>query len=168
MYVTQPTITNNIQNLEKELGTKLINRKNKNMSLTESGEILYKYATDMMNIRDRALYDISKHKGSVEGNLEICASSIPEQYILPHIIKQFTATFPKITFTIKHRDSEQVIDDIMNGYVNCGIVGAKYDCNSLEYIDFVKIGLCLLCRIMKTIHGNPMKNWTLAFWRIRR
>lgn len=143
MFVTQPTISNNMMNLEKELETVLINRKNRNITLTESGEILYTYAKDILNIRDQAVYEIGKLEGKVEGRLNIAASSIPEQYILPRIMKEFQELYPGIIFSVKHRDSKQVIKELLNDQIGCGIVGARYDEEGLEYIEFCQDRLLL-------------------------
>jgi DNA-binding transcriptional LysR family regulator len=143
MFVTQPTISNNIMNLEKELGTVLINRKNRDITQTTSGEILYAYAKDILNTRDQAVYEISKHEGKIEGILDIAASSIPEQYILPKILKTFQNLYPGIIFNVKHRDSKQVIRELLNGQIGCGIVGARYDEEGLEYIEFCQDRLVL-------------------------
>ena len=143
MFVTQPTISNNIMNLEKELETVLINRKNRNITLTESGEILYKYAKEILNTRDQAVYEIGKHEGKIEGILNIAASSIPEQYILPKIMKEFQKLYPGIIFNVKHRDSKQVIRELLNDQIGCGIVGARYDEEGLEYIEFCQDRLVL-------------------------
>jgi DNA-binding transcriptional LysR family regulator len=135
MFVTQPTITNNIKNLEKELGTLLINRKGKSISLTESGQILYRHAKEVLNLRDQIVFDIGKHEGKLKGSVQIAASSIPEQYILPKVVGQLYQSHPGISFIIKRRDSKQVIQDLLVGDINCGIVGARYDHENLKYIE---------------------------------
>ncbi len=143
LYITQPTVSNNIQNLEKELNTTLLNRTSKTISLTDAGEIFYKYAVELINIRDKAKYMLSEHTNKLEGEIEITASSIPEQYILPYIIKDFTKIYPKISFSMTHKNSKEIIDDIMEGKLNFGIVGAKYHSDMLEYIDFFEDELAL-------------------------
>lgn len=143
LYITQPTVSNNIQNLEKELNTTLLNRTSKTISLTDAGEIFYKYAVELINIRDKAKYMLSEHTNKLEGEIEITASSIPEQYILPYIIKDFTKIYPKISFSMTHKNSKEIIDDIMEGRLNFGMVGAKYHSDMLEYIDFFEDELVL-------------------------
>jgi len=69
LYITQPTVTNHIQNLEKELGTILINRSGKNISLTEAGDLLYKYAINIVNSCEMAKFDLAAHKGRIQGHL---------------------------------------------------------------------------------------------------
>ncbi len=143
LFLTQPTISNNIQNLENELGAILLDRKSKLITLTDSGRIFYKYAVELINIREQARYDIKEHKDMIEGEIEISASSIPEQYILPYIIRDFTYLYPQIAFSVTHRNSQDIVEDIIKGKQNYGIVGAKYSSRVLEYINFYEDELVL-------------------------
>lgn len=143
LYTTQPSVSNNIKNLEKELNTTLLDRTSKTITLTDSGKIFYKYAVELVNIRDKAKFTILEHDRKVEGNIEICASSIPEEYVLPYIIKDFLKIYPKVSFSVTHKNSKNVIDDILAGKLNFGIVGAKYYSELLEYIDFYEDELVL-------------------------
>lgn len=143
LYTTQPTVSNNIKNLEIELNTNLLDRTSKTISLTDSGKIFYKYAVELINVRDKAKFTISEHAGKVEGEIEICASSIPEEYVLPYIIKDFSKIYPKVSFSVTHKNSKDVIDDIIEGKLNFGIVGAQYNSELLEYIDFYEDELIL-------------------------
>ncbi|HHZ00326.1 MAG TPA: selenium metabolism-associated LysR family transcriptional regulator [Sedimentibacter sp.] len=143
LYTTQPTISNNIKNLEKELNTTLLDRNSKTISLTDSGRLFYRYAVELVNIRDKAKFAIAEHDCKVEGVIELCASSIPEEYVLPYIIKDFLKKYPKVSFSVTHKDSKKVIDDILAGKLNYGIVGAKYYSEVLEYIDFYEDELVL-------------------------
>ncbi len=143
LYITQPTVSNNIQNLEKELNATLLNRNSKLITLTDAGKIFYKYAVEMINIRDNARFEISEHSKNIEGEIEITASSIPEQYILPYIIKDFLNMYPKVSFSMNQRNSKSIIDEIIEGKLNFGIVGAKYHSEMLEYFDFYEDELML-------------------------
>lgn len=143
LYITQPTVSNNIQNLEKELNATLLNRNSKLITLTDAGKIFYKYAVEMINIRDNARFEISEHSKNIEGEIEITASSIPEQYMLPYIIKDFLNMYPKVSFSMNQRNSKSIIDEIIEGKLNFGIVGAKYHSEMLEYFDFYEDELML-------------------------
>lgn len=143
LYITQPTVSNNIQSLEKELNTILLDRTSKTISLTDSGLKFYEFAVELINTRDKARYTILEHSARIEGEIEICASSIPEQYILPYIIKDFLNIYPKVSFTINHKDSKSIVDDILEGVQYFGIVGAKYCSEKLEYMSFYEDELIL-------------------------
>lgn len=138
LYLTQPTITNHIQNLEKEIGTLLINRSNKDLRPTEAGIILYKYAQDILNIRMQAELDLNDYTQNIEGNLEINASSVPKQYLLPVLIKDFIKDHPSVTFSVINSDSESIARKIMNGYIDFGITGAAYPFASLSYMKLME------------------------------
>lgn len=143
LYLTQPTISNNIQILEKELKTTLLDRKSKTITLTHSGKALYKYAVELINIREQAKFDIMEQSYKIEGEIQINASSIPEQYVLPYIIKDFTKIYPQVSFSITQKNSKDIVDDIVKGRQNFGIVGAQYTSRMLEYIAFYEDELVL-------------------------
>lgn len=143
LFLTQPTISNNIQSLEKELQTTLLDRKGKTITLTDSGKAFYKYAVELINIRDQAKLKITKQLDTVEGEIKINVSSIPQQYILPYIIKDFTKKYPGVSFSVTNKNSKNIVDDIFKGIENFGIVGAKYSSRMLEYINFYEDELIL-------------------------
>lgn len=144
MFLTQPTVTNHIQSLEKGLGIPLFNRSGKKISTTEAGELLYNYAIEILNMRDSAQFNIGKYQGHIEGILEISSSTIPKQYVLPNILKSFSKDFPFVGYDITHGDSKEVVQNILDGYTNFGIVGAKYPYKSLSYIELMEDELVLV------------------------
>jgi DNA-binding transcriptional LysR family regulator len=144
LYITQPTVTNHIQNLEKELGTLLINRSGKNISLTEAGSLLYKYAINIVNSCEMAKFDLASYKGRIQGHLCIYSSSVPRKYILPDIIKNFLQQYPDVSFTLADNDSKAVVKSILEGDTDFGIVGARYPSNNLNYIELIEDRLLLI------------------------
>lgn len=134
LFLTQPTISNHIQGLEKELDTLLFNRTNKKITLTDSGDILYEFAISILNKRDSAFFSLNQFKGRIEGLLEIASSTIPEQYYLTEILSQFHSTYPDVRFGLKKYDTKQVLDKINLGEIDFGIVGAKKEMNNIEFI----------------------------------
>ena len=156
LYITQPTVTSHIQNLEKELGTVLINRSGKNMTLTQAGSMLFKYAVDIINTCEMAKFDLNSYRGKINGHLDISSSSVPRQYVLPKILKEFTSIYPDVTFSLKDKDSKQVVKSILNWETDFGIVGAMYPSKNLEYIELMEDKLLLV-----TANNNnfPFKNY---------
>lgn len=144
LYITQPTISNHIQNLENELGTVLLNRFSKKVSLTKAGEILYKYALEIINKRELALFSLESFKGTIEGFLDIACSTIPAQFLLPGIIKSFSDLYPGVQYRLSHYDSQQVIDSILEGLIDFGFVGAKNEVRHLKYIEIMDDELVLI------------------------
>src|SRR5699024_9218424 len=74
LFLTQPTITSHIQSLEKELGITLLNRSSKEITLTAGGQILYEYALNMLDLKEKALFSLDEYKGEINGTLTLAAS----------------------------------------------------------------------------------------------
>lgn len=144
LFITQPTVTNHIQNLEKELGTVLINRTGRNISLTKAGSILYKYALNIINACEMAKFDLATYKGKIQGHLELCSSSVPRKYVLPTILKKFIDRYPEVTFSLTDKDSKEVAESIIDGEYDFGIVGAKHSSKHLDYIELMEDTLVLI------------------------
>lgn len=144
LFITQPTVTNHIQNLEKELGTLLINRFGKNITLTDAGNMLYKYAINILNSCEMAKFDLATYQGKIQGHLQVYSSSVPRKYLLPMIISSFINTYPNVSFSISDKDSKNVVKGILDGETDFGILGARYPSNNLEYIDLMEDKLVLV------------------------
>lgn len=144
LYLTQPTITSHIQNLENELGTVLLNRSGKCITPTGAGNLLYKYALNIVNMRNMAQFDLGVYKGRIQGHIDISISSIPRHYVLPLLLKDFINKYPDVTFSITDYDSKDVIDSIVDGDTDFGIVGAKYSSTHLEYTELINDNLVVI------------------------
>ena len=125
LFLTQPTLSNHIINLEKSLGTTLINRSNKQISLTPAGKILYEYALQILQVKESAGFKLDEYRGHFVGHIEIAASTIPEQYILPSFLTGFKELFPDVILTLRHLASDKIIDGILTEEYNLGVVGSK-------------------------------------------
>jgi len=154
LFLTQPTISNHIANLEKELDTSLVNRSNRKISLTPSGKILYDYAKSMINLKKDATLELSKFQGKLIGHIEIASSTIPEQYLLPEILYGFHLQYPEITYNLIHFDSKEVVEGILKGDIDFGFVGAKSFHKQLEYLQLVEDEILLV-----TPNTEPFISW---------
>ncbi len=162
LFISQPAVTSNVLKLENDLGITLINRKSKNNFLTDGGKLFYRYAVELINICSKAEYALSEYKNRIEGMLEIYASTIPEQYLLPHIVKAFKEAYPRVHFSIHHKDSRGVVEEILSGKVNFGFTGAKYPDGTLEYINFFTDRLVLITSPEKHFMADPVSINSLA------
>lgn len=133
LYVTQPSVTNHIQALENELGTILFVRTRKSVTLTNAGMILYKHALNIMSSYDEIISDLDIYSKTIKGTLNICVSSVPRKILLPNLIEKFTRKFPEISFNVSNDDSRAVIDSILVGETDFGIVGMKVGNPKLVY-----------------------------------
>lgn len=125
--LTQPTVSEHIRVLEDSLGEKLIDRLGREILPTPAGKILYQYAREMIQLRDKAVQAIKKFKGDLSGSLNIGASTIPGTYLLPSLIGSFKAIYPSIQITLKIASSGEVVQKILDGSIEFGMIGARWE-----------------------------------------
>ncbi|MEA4847593.1 MAG: selenium metabolism-associated LysR family transcriptional regulator [Clostridiaceae bacterium] len=133
IYLTQPTISSHISTLEKELGIKLIDRSGKGVEPTNAGKIFFDFANNLINIRDNALFTLNEFSRKVEGKVEIAASTVPAEYLLPKLMIGFREIYGDISFSVDQFDSKQVIDELLDKKYELGMVGTVIEDNKLEY-----------------------------------
>lgn len=132
-FFTQPTISTHISILEKELGTKLLDRKGRTVEMTPQGKQFYRYAVEMVNTRSRAIAALDKDSDKVEGVLELQTSSIPGITFLPDMIALFRKEHMNTQFYVNQSDSVTVVEHIVDRRGELGFVGEKGNNPNLEY-----------------------------------
>lgn len=172
LFITQPAVTSQIQKLEQELKTDLFDRSGRAVCLTPMGQVFYKYAKEMINIKSFATYELSQLKDTVNGTLVINADSDLQQYFLPKLIKNFLYLYPNVFFEINGSDSHSVIREIENGYCTLGIIDEKIKSSNLDYTELISdaivLGLppCYKHRYSpySVIDTDTLKKLPLIFW----
>ena len=142
-FLTQPTISTHISSLEKELGVTLIDRLGKESRPTKEGRAFYKYAISLINTREKAMLEIGSRGGEISGIVDIRASSIPGQYIVPELMTGFRKIFPSARFYMEQSDSETVWDCIEENDGELGFTGG-YKSNGLKYDLLFKDSMVLI------------------------
>lgn len=125
VYLTQPTVSEHVNSLEKLLGVRLFDRVGRKSELTNAGEIYYKYARKIIDLRGEAQQVLDSFLGLLRGRLNIGASTIPGVYIVPGIVGSFRRKFPAIRTLIHVADSGEIIDDANEGNIEIGFVGRR-------------------------------------------
>ena len=125
VHLTQPTISSHIKDLESHFGCQLIDRMSKKALPTKAGELLNEYAGRLLTLQEEMEMALAEFQGKMSGRLTIGGSTIPGEYILPRIIGQFIQQYPDITVSLMIGDTEKIIEDILTGAVELGVVGAK-------------------------------------------
>jgi DNA-binding transcriptional LysR family regulator len=125
IHLSQPTISSHIKDLENHFECQLIDRLGKKVVPTKAGELLYRYARKLIALRDETETAMAEFHGKIKGRLVIGGSTIPGGYILPKCIGAFTTVYPEVTISLVIGDTDQIIQDVLSGSPEFGIVGAK-------------------------------------------
>ncbi|MEA2101105.1 MAG: selenium metabolism-associated LysR family transcriptional regulator [Thermodesulfobacteriota bacterium] len=132
MYLTQPSLTKHIKNLEKSVDAILVNRKNTGISLTPEGEIIHGYARRIFKLMDEAKEKIERVRENESGSVFISASTIPSTYILPHVLMAFNKDYADIHCYVQMNDSDATLNMILDNQAEIGFVGGHVSSNKLN------------------------------------
>ncbi|MCX5842868.1 MAG: selenium metabolism-associated LysR family transcriptional regulator [Deltaproteobacteria bacterium] len=124
-FLSQPSLTKQIQNLEAAAGTRLVNRGSAGISLTPEGQILYDYAKRILRLREDAKDRIERIKEQEAGHIYISASTIPATYMLPRLLSLLKITSPDIQVHIQTHDSEETLQIVLNDEAEFGFIGKE-------------------------------------------
>lgn len=133
VMLSQPTVSEHIRSLEDELGQKLVDRLGRQVEPTPVGRLLYSYAVKILRIQQDALQAIEHYGGKLVGRIMIGAGSIPGTYILPGVIGRFRERYPSIKATLKINSSHQIVQDVLDGQLEIGVVGARWSEKGLDF-----------------------------------
>ena len=114
-FISQSAITQQIKNLERELKIKLFYRKNRNVTLTNTGELFLREAESILEkIRD-SVEKVQAVQNGITGNLSIGYLKSMEMTKFPKTIQNFHQKYPSIRLTLTRDDPIQLYDDFING-----------------------------------------------------
>lgn len=144
IYLSQPTISAHIASLEQELSIILFDRHGKEVRLTHAGSLFLEYAINLINIRNTAISSLSDFETSIKGRLTIASSTTPCRFLLPSLVKSFKNTYPDVTFCIREDSTKNVIENILSGESDVGIVGEVLPDSRLSYTKICNDRLVLI------------------------
>lgn len=133
LRLTQASVSQRIQALEKRVGTSLFKRQGGRVLLSEPGLKLYKHAQHILQLHRDALREVSGHEPPLTGELSLAASSIPGEHLLPALLSVFGQKQPHIRFRATVTDSAAVMSQVERGEVTLGFVGRKANNPHLEF-----------------------------------
>ena len=138
MFLSQPTISSHVANLEAELGVKLFDRLGRKVMPTQAGDVLYGSAVAVFENLDRAKASIEMLRDKVVGDLTVGCSTIPAHNIFPQLLARFSAKYPKVTFTARTSDSAEVVKRVASGEWPVGLVGSAPNEDGVEAVPLLE------------------------------
>ena len=132
LYMSQPSVSLQIRNLENELGSKLMNRSSKHLELTQSGEIFYEYAKQMLLLYDKAKQEIDQLTNIVTGSLKVGASYTLGEYILPFVLAEFAVQFPTVDIEVSIDNTEEITQAVRANHLDIALVEGEVSHSDID------------------------------------
>lgn len=122
IHLTQPAVSLQIQALEDLYETKLFDRSASTVVLTPAGEVLYRYAKEILTLFASADKDIGEITGLVKGSISIGASTTIGNHLLPSVISDFKKKNPKIKIHLLVGNTRRIVEFLNAGNIDFGLV----------------------------------------------
>lgn len=135
MHLTQPTLSRQLQELEKELGQKLFIRGNHSVSLTPEGIILRKRAQEIIDLIDKTEAEFTSFKDEVMGDIFIGSGETKSIKLITDIMKTLKKDYPKIKFHIVSGDSGDLVERLDKGLLDFCVLIQPFNLEKYDYID---------------------------------
>jgi DNA-binding transcriptional LysR family regulator len=133
LHLTQPTISAQIQSLEKALLTRLFERSAQGISLTEPGKVFHPYALQLLELSGRAEQAMDELQGLKHGRVEVGASTVPGHYLLPQALSRFKQEHSGLEVALTVGNSQEIRNGVREGKFELGMVGERVRDERLSY-----------------------------------
>ena len=124
MHITQPAASQQIRSLERELKTTLLDRSRRTVVATDSGQVLYRYGREILDLHERACTEILDLSELVAGRVMVGASTGPGEHVLPGMLTQFKEEYPGVSISLHVDDTHAVVERVLAREFEIGAVGA--------------------------------------------
>ncbi|NJN75486.1 MAG: LysR family transcriptional regulator [Synechococcaceae cyanobacterium RL_1_2] len=147
LYVSQPAVSLQVQNLEKQLNVPLFDRGGRRAQLTEAGHLLLNYGEKVLTLCQetcRAIEDLQNLQG---GTLIIGASQTTGTYLLPRMIGLFRKKYPEVSVQLQVHSTRRTSWSVANGQVDLAVIGGEVPTElqeTLQVINYAEDELALI------------------------
>jgi len=150
LYLTQPTVSQQVQALERQIGVRLFERLAKEVYLTEAGKVLYPKAVSLLSSAQEAEQAVREAAGISAGKLELGVGVTLATYVLPEILRRFKMTYNTtpngtVKFDIALGNTEALAQKLLKNEVDLALVGTPLESHPLlEVHPFLEDKLILI------------------------
>ncbi|MFT5257430.1 MAG: LysR family hydrogen peroxide-inducible transcriptional activator [Arenicella sp.] len=131
-FVTQPTLSMQIQKLEDELSVKIFNRSKKPIELTQVGEKIVKQAKVIVDESNRILDIVHQQKGYIGGEFKLGIIPTVMPTLLPMFLQSFTKKYPKVKLIIEELTTEDIIRKLTDGHIDAAIAATPLENEAIK------------------------------------
>lgn len=140
LFLSQPTLSRQLKELEQQLGKQLFIRGTRRITLTEEGLILRKRAEEIMTLVKKAEDEISLTDDKIAGNITIGAGETDGIRFITKAAKSLQEQYPLIHLHIISGDKTRVIEELDRGLIDFGLIfgevdTSRYECITMQYKD---------------------------------
>lgn len=145
LYITQPTLSRQLAELEEELGVRLFERGKRKITLTEEGVLLRRRAEEMTELADKTERELRKSSEQFAGVVSIGAAETVAAELLVRAVDSLRKKYPEVTFQLDAGIADHVKERIDAGLLDLGLLIEPGD---ITKYDFLRLGIDDRCGIL--------------------
>lgn len=143
LFLSQPAVTLQLKELQKEVGAALYERLGKTLYLTDAGLTLERYAQRILALVEEAASAIQTLQKGDSGRVRVGASNTPGIYLLPPLLSAFRRDFPAVELTVEVGNTQTIEGKILRNELDLGVVGGCLRSEDLTIIPWMTDALVL-------------------------
>ena len=133
-FVTQPTLSMQIQKLEDQLGVLIFNRSKKPIELTDVGEKVVEQAKVIVNESNRIVDIVHQYKGFIGGEFRLGIIPTVMPTLLPMFLNNFTKKYSKVKLIIEELTTEEIIKKLSENHLDAGLAATPLENEAIKEI----------------------------------
>lgn len=151
-FVTQPTLSMQIQKLEEELGIRLFDRNKHPIAITAIGEKVVAQAKEIIAAKNKVTEIIQDEERTVEGSFRLAVIPTIAPYIVPAMLEDYVANYPDVQLQIKEMETKAIIEALYNNELDAALVSTPLnESGTKEYPLFYEQFVCYYAKDDKAL-----------------
>lgn len=146
LELTQPAVSRQILELEKQVKASLFDRSQRQIRLTPAGQLMLKYADRISELYETMEVELSLLGNEVRGDFRLGASTTIAHYIIPYLLASFRREYPVLGIQLETANSHEIEQQLVDHKIDLGLIEGKDRLKSLNYLPFLKDQLVLVTR----------------------
>lgn len=155
LHISQPTLTNRLQQIEKEFGVQIANRGRRGIQFTSQGEYLANCADEMLSSIQKIKENVLNMEQDVAGTLRLGVSNFFTHYKLPGLLKLFKEQYPNVEFKVTTGWSSDMTNLVYNQHAHIGFVKGDYSWNEKKRLLFEET-ICVVSKEKIDMESLPL------------
>lgn len=159
LFISQPAVSNAINNLESNLGVLLFIRKSRGVELTQEGKILYRYINSAFDTIERGEGELAQIEKNKISRISIGISTTICHFVMRPFIERFIEEHPEIEISLVNQSSFQTFQMLEEFLLDIGITSEPIRVQSFEYRPFMKYKYAFVAtpRYLKKLRARNAK-----------
>ena len=132
LFISQPAVSQSIQQLEKQLGAILFIRSVKGVRLSKEGEVLFRHVDAALALLESGEQKLDKMRHLQLGELRVGAGDTPTRHFLLPLLKRFTQQYPEISLSVRNGTTNELANYLRQGKIDLAFVSLPFDGGDME------------------------------------